>query len=296
MPPEYRTRALVLRTFDQGESDRLVHLFTADLGRVSAIAKGARRSRRRFPGTLELFSTLDVRLVDPPRTSLMRLEGARLVASHEGLTRDLRRYAVGCQLLELLDRLTGERQPNPDLLSFSLGVLGIVADETPDRLLALLVLSKTLARLGYRPELLSCTQCGRALDEARVTFEPRHGGPVCARCLPGDLAEVAGAARPIKVAAGLLAALERGIRTPLRARGELGLAERDVRRLEGLMRRFFQFHIGFELRTARFLVDTMETGDRVDGAAAAGDTPRTWRPEQARSDLPPDPQRPQPRS
>ena len=293
MPPEYRTRALVLRTFDQGESDRLVHLFTAELGRVSAIAKGARRSRRRFPGTLELFSALDVRLVDPPRSALMRLEGARLVTSHEGLTRDLRRYAIGCQLLELLDRLTGERQPSPDLLRFSLGVLETVADETPDPLLALLVLSKTLARLGYRPELLACTLCSRELGDARVAFEPRHGGAVCARCTTAELAEVSDAARP-EIAARLLGALERGIRTPLRRRGELGLDRRDVRRLEGLMRRFFQFHIGFELRTARFLVDTLESGGRAIGAAAVGDTARAWRP--ARADLSPDPQGPQPRS
>ena len=78
MPPEYRTRALVLRTFDQGESDRVVHLYTETHGRVGAIAKGARRSKRRFPGTLEILSLIDVRLVDPPRAQLMRLESAKL--------------------------------------------------------------------------------------------------------------------------------------------------------------------------------------------------------------------------
>ena len=44
MPIEHRTRALVLRTFDQGESDRVVHLYSEALGRIAAIAKGARRS------------------------------------------------------------------------------------------------------------------------------------------------------------------------------------------------------------------------------------------------------------
>jgi len=78
MPAEHRTRALVLRTFDQGESDRVVHLYTRTLGRVGAIAKGARRSKRRFPGTLEILSVVEVRLVDPPRAALMRLESAKL--------------------------------------------------------------------------------------------------------------------------------------------------------------------------------------------------------------------------
>ena len=120
--PEFRTRALVLRTFDQGESDRLVHLYTEELGRVSAIAKGARRSRRRFPGTLEILTVLEARIVDPPRSSLMRIEGAKLAQPFEGLVNHLGRYAIACQLLELLDRFTGEREPSPTLFQFAVGV------------------------------------------------------------------------------------------------------------------------------------------------------------------------------
>ena len=118
---EYRTRALVLRTFDHGESDRLVHLYTESLGRVSAIAKGARRSRRRFPGTLEIFNVLESHIVDPPRASLMRLEGATLRRGFEGLPRALGRYAIASQLLELLDRFTGEHEANPGLYHFAVG-------------------------------------------------------------------------------------------------------------------------------------------------------------------------------
>jgi DNA repair protein RecO (recombination protein O) len=139
MPVEYRTRALVLRTFDQGESDRVVHLYTAALGRVSAIAKGARRSKRRFPGTLEILSVADVRLVDPPRAQLMRLENAKLVRSFEAIPQRLGRYAIACQFLELLDRSTPERQPQPELFSFALGVLDVLDQAEPDALLALLL-------------------------------------------------------------------------------------------------------------------------------------------------------------
>ena len=126
---EIRTRALVLRCFDQRESDRLIHLYTESCGRVSVIAKGARRSRRRFPGVLEILTLLDVRIVDPPRASMMRLEGARLAAPFEGLVNDLGRYAIACQLLELLDRLTGEREANPELFHFAVGVLDVLRVE-----------------------------------------------------------------------------------------------------------------------------------------------------------------------
>lgn len=263
--PEYRTRALVLRTFDQGESDRLVHLYTEQLGRVSAIAKGARRSKRRFPGTLEILTLLEVHIVDPPRSSLMRIEGAKLAEPFEGLVDNLGRYAIACQFLELLDRFTGEHEPSPELFHFARGVLGVLAAEEPDRLLALLVVLKTLARLGYRPQLASCSVCGAALAAPgpAAGFEPRHGGALCADCRePGDAG----------VPAGLLLALEAGVRRPLKERGALGLEGSALFRAQALLDRFFLFHIGADLRTDPFLRSILPL-ERLDAVHPHTDTP-----------------------
>jgi len=264
---EIRTRALVLSHFDQRESDRLVHLYTEDLGRVSAIAKGARRSKRRFPGTLEILTLLDVRIVDPPRASLMRLEGARLIAPFEGLVNDLGRYAIACQLLELLDRVTGEREAAPDLFRFAIGVLDVLRAETPDRLLALLVLVKTISRLGYRPQLASCSACGRAIGvrESGLGFEPRHGGALCADCRDGEV---------FPINARLLLGLEAGLRAPLAQRGSTGLVADDVRRLELCVDRFFRFHIGLELRSMPFLRDLLPLAV-LDGSQRRGENAPT---------------------
>ena len=260
---EYRTAAVVLRTFDYGQSDRLVHLYTEQIGRVSAIAKGARRSRRRFPGTLEIFSRLEVHLVAPPRAQLMRLEGAVLVEPGEGLVQQLGRFAFASQLLEMLDRLTAEGEANPELFRFSAGVLMVLCEERPDRLLALLVLLKTLARLGYRPQLVACARCGRSLPERdRVGFDVAQGGAVCPDCASGEAPAV-----PV----WLLAGLEAGIRTPLRQRGELGIPDRAVGQAERLLSRFLQFHVGFELRTANFLSQIRDL-ECLDGAGVHGDT------------------------
>lgn len=273
MPPEYRTRCLVLRTFDQGESDRVVHLYTETHGRVAAIAKGARRSKRRFPGTLEILSLIDARLVDPPRAQLMRLEGAKLVGAFEGITGNLARYAIACRFLELLDRLTAEREAHPDLFHFAVGVLEVLREAEPDRLLAVLVLAKTLARLGFRPQLTRCAVCGSepAASVAQIAFLPAQGGVVCRAC-----AGVAEGTVPLR----LLRALEAGLRAPLRARFELGLSARDVERVELLVERFFRFQIGTDLRSAAFLRQALadaeeppREGRAVDGIGERGDTP-----------------------
>jgi DNA repair protein RecO (recombination protein O) len=284
MPVEHRTRALVLRTFDQGESDRVVHLYTEALGRVSAIAKGARRSRRRFPGTLEIFSLLEVRLVDPPRAVLARLEGARLVRAFEGIPAHLGRYAVACQFVELLNRATPDREAQPELFHFACGVLEVLDSETPDGLLALLVLAKTLARLGYRPQLVRCALCGADLptDGTRVGFAPGHGGAVCRACAGPDDA---------RIPARLLRALEAGLRQPLRSRREIGLSPRDVPLAGRLVERFFRFHIGFELRSEAFVrgvfADDAARGDSVDAGSGREDTAPPSDPHAATARLEP---------
>jgi DNA repair protein RecO (recombination protein O) len=284
MPIEHRTRALVLRTFDQGESDRVVHLYSEALGRIAAIAKGARRSKRRFPGTLEILSVVDVRLVDPPRAQLARLEGAKLVRAFEGIPARLGRYAIACQFLELLNRATPERQAQPELFQFALGVLDVLDGETPDPLLALLVLAKTLARIGYRPQLVRCALCGADLpsDAGRVGFVPAHGGAVCRACAGPDEA---------RYSALLLRALEAGLRQPLRSRGELGLSERDVDLAARLVERFFRFHIGFELRSEAFLRQVFADGEAapvsVDSTSGRGDTAPPFDPHAATARLEP---------
>jgi len=273
---EYQTSALVLRTFDQGESDRLVHLYSLELGRVSAIAKGARRSRRRFPGTLEILNVVQVRIVESRRSSLLRLDGARLERSFDGLVRPLGRYAIGCILLELLDRYTGDREPHTALFRFAVGALDVVRGEQPDRLLALLLWLKTLAWLGYAPQLAQCGVCSRELAPrgGEVGFDPRHGGAVCRSC-----AQIEASVSP-----RVLLALSAGIRRPLAERTALGLADRDVQRAEALVAHFFRFHLGSDLRSLGFLQQVLPLGP-LHASGFANASPGSGAPSQTRAPL-----------
>ncbi len=217
--------------------------------------------------------------MDPPRAQLMRLEAAKLVGSFEGITSNLGRYAIACRFLELLDRLTAEREAHPDLLHFAVGALEMLREAEPDRLLSVLVLAKTLARLGYRPQLSRCATCGSELPSgsARVAFLPGHGGAVCRSC-----AGPAESTVPVQ----LLRALETGLRQPLRTRAELGLGARDVERAELLVERFFSFQIGTELRTTAFLRQVLADAEEsraharaVDAVGERGDTPPAVAPD-----------------
>ena len=125
---EHRTRALVLRSYDHRESDRIIHLYTETLGKLSVVAKGARRSKKRFSGKLENLTLLDARIVESRRGAMARIDSAILVEPFEALVTSLGSYAIACQFTELLDRLSGEREASPELFEFAVGVLGVLRE------------------------------------------------------------------------------------------------------------------------------------------------------------------------
>ena len=174
------TEALVLRSVDFGESDRIVHLLVPDAGRLTAIAKGARRSVRRFPGTLDLFNHLLVQVERRRTTGLARLEQATLIEAFTPLRREPARFALACYLLELLDRLApegGARADGRRLFGFALAALRTLA--TPRRIdatLRTLLELRALDALGLRPELRHCVRCGSSTQASEARSEPKASG------------------------------------------------------------------------------------------------------------------------
>jgi len=252
--------ALLLRSVDFGESDRIVHLLTPRRGRLTAMAKGARRSRKRFPGTLDLFNLLQVQVERRRPTSMARLEHARLLRSWAALRVDPTRFALACYLLELLDRLAPEGGAPDDmarLFAFAVEALDQVAGEVPDARLRTLLELRTLAAVGLRPELARCVRCGRAVvreaGRATLAFHVADGGPVCRDCAPESPALLA-------VHSGTLRALAQSLRFAPDRLGRIALGGTSLAEARQIMQRFLRFHVGTPLRSERFLDDRLTPG------------------------------------
>ena len=244
--------ALVLRAIDFGESDRIVHLLTREGGRVAAIAKGAKRSVRRFPGALDLFHHLRVQIAARRRGghAMARLDHAVLLSCHGGLRSHPARFALGCYVVELLDRLAPEGAAPGDsrpVFEFGRAALASIASRTPDERMRTFVELRALDALGLRPELGLCTRCGGDLAERGVAgFHVGDGGPVCGRCArEGD--------DLVRVHLGTLRALEQGLRFELAQLERLALGRAALAEARALLGRFQRFHLGVELRSERFL-------------------------------------------
>ena len=185
MPGQFKTEAVVLRTFRYGEADRILHLYTAERGRVGAIAKGVRRVKSRFGGRLEPLFRVNL-VMHEGRGELCTVTQVETVAAHPALRerRDsLERASQACDaVLRLLDSQE-PNQPAYNLLCRELALL----DSDPaaaTRSHALAFRLKLLLAAGFAPELAACAACGDR--EHLGAFSASAGGVVCPGCEAGS--------------------------------------------------------------------------------------------------------------
>jgi DNA repair protein RecO (recombination protein O) len=179
----YRDIGVVLRTYKLRESDRIVVFHTAENGKVRAVAKGVRRTNSRFGGRLEPMS--HVRLLLYRGRELDIVSQAEAVEPLAPMLSSLDRASQGLAVLEAVDQLSLEREPNPQLYRMLVGVLRTIA-ERPAALNVAAFYWKLLSNEGVRPELDVCTSCGQAEpDVAFVAFDLGEGGVRCRNCRTG---------------------------------------------------------------------------------------------------------------
>ena len=182
-----KATALVLRTSDWSESSRIATLWTRELGKVRALAKGGRRLRSAFDSALDLLTVCSIVLIRKSSGSLDLLTEAQVVQRFGRLKSDLSALYAAYYVAELLESWTQENDPHPALFDEALaclGELGSEAGEIGRRLLRFELVF--LAETGYQPVLQRCAGCEGPLDAQRLAFSPAAGGTLCPRCQAGD--------------------------------------------------------------------------------------------------------------
>jgi DNA repair protein RecO (recombination protein O) len=175
--------AVVLRRTVVGESDLVVMLYTRDHGRVSAIARGARSSRKRFGGALGLLVVSEVALGRRTRGGeLWGLERATVIIDHSALAADPIVLGHASYALELVRELTPQDTPDPAILELIVALWdALAAGPSPTALRGFEL--RLCALLGSGVALDRCVACGRddELDVGAI-FDPGRGGVVCRGC------------------------------------------------------------------------------------------------------------------
>ena len=179
------TDAILLRAVAYGESDRVVTLLGRTTGRVSALARGARKSVKRFGGGLGLGASGQAVLRDRSGSELMGLDSFEVHEARIGLGGDIARTAHASYGIELCDWLCGPRHPEPAVYDWLEEFLARIehAGATLERLRVFEL--GLLGRLGIGPSF-DCVACGRGeaeLGDEPVRWHPERGGVVCRNCV-----------------------------------------------------------------------------------------------------------------
>lgn len=183
-------QAIVLGHVDYGEADRIVRLLTAEDGRLAAMARGARRSKRRFAGTLDLGNRVRIQLKSG-KGALPVITEVQLEEGHPHVRGDLARITLMAYACELVAALARENHSEPKLFGLLQVALLVLdgASEAPGAVFRWGLESKALSFAGLTPGLRRCMVCERDFEGEGLRYSPSLGGVVHAHCGSGAVVD-----------------------------------------------------------------------------------------------------------
>jgi DNA repair protein RecO (recombination protein O) len=252
---ECRTTGIVLRSLDYGESDRIVTFATSDFGKLKGIAKGARRSKKRFVNTLEALSCSEVIFSRKGHDSLALIESCHIVDHYPAIRENLDKTLTASSMLELVDQFMHEGKGYDGIFETLQGFLNLLAEGTKIREgLHAFFAVRVLGIAGYAPVLDRCILCNVPLTgDNAYRFSPVKGGVMCRSC---------GKDHPegLPVSLGTIRTLLLSRDLGLDKLGRLTVTSLTVLECEQLLHRFIVHLLGKELKTQHVIREIRNMG------------------------------------
>jgi len=245
MPIQHIT-AIVIHVADQGESDKLVTFYTPQLGKLTAIAKGAKRSIKRFINKLELFSLLSITYHD--QYTIPIISEADLINSHLTIRHTYSSYVQGILMCELIRNWTHENDTDETLFQYVMWFLSHLNRAHKGINYLLLFLAKFYNQLGFQPSISGCSSCGR-LDPmlGPFSFNPSTGGIICQKCSSD--------AQPlIPLSISTVKLLQKAFELPINKLSRLHFMAKSSSEALHLFKRYDRFLLDRELQSWAFII------------------------------------------
>jgi len=181
--PLVRTRGVIIRSQRWGDADRIITVYSPNLGKIRGVARGARRMKTRFGGVLEPFGLVELTLFQKTPEALGQISQIDLVANFSAIRENLTVMTAAARMVRMVEAITVDRDPNYEMFVALVHGLESLSPETDVALTTLLFQIHILGHTGFRPQLDSCAECGQsARYHALQWFSPRLGGMVCEEC------------------------------------------------------------------------------------------------------------------
>ena len=251
--PGFSTEAILLRKIEYGDHDFIISFLTRSNGKISVIAKNAKKSVRRFSGALDLFSVNQIQCTLPQKKkdALVILAQADLENAYANIRSDVLKTGYASYWAELVHAWLEEGKKQSalyDLLSFSLEMLdkGIMEKSV----INLLFLIHFMGISGFSPSLQTCEHCQCDLDQmdqGRIWFDFQKGHLVCTRCAANRTKQ------GMMVSKGTLKQLFWIQDTQMNRTDRIRFSKASIKEGEYLLESFIAFHIGRQFNSLKFL-------------------------------------------
>jgi DNA repair protein RecO (recombination protein O) len=251
----HQTEAIVLKTTDFLEYDKLVTFYTRKLGKVRAVVKGVRKPTSKLAASLGLFAELNLTLFGKRPRELYRVTQTEIISFHYRLREDVDRLTYSSLLIELLNRATGENEPDPELYEFCTGYLTGLEKKVELGSFTLIYLIKLLQITGFAPYLSGCVVCRKPIPnhnkKATFHFNFHKGGIVCSSCQ--NKAVKTRIARPISpISIDSIQFYQSAIYEPVSRSAELTIDRKQGKILLELLLNHIAYHLEGSLKSQKF--------------------------------------------
>ncbi len=255
--PIFSTPAILLRRMDYGDFDVIITFFTLKRGKLSLIAKSAKKSTKRFAGILELFSVLEVVAGTGRGKGLPVLQEATLKQPFSAIRADFRKTAHASYWAELIYNWIEENFKQVALFYLFEHVLSEMdSGRTAEAVLNILFQMRFLALSGHRPNLDHCGLCRTELEKIKqdkISVDLKRGGMLCDRCKSGSPSRMSLTKGTIKqllwVESGNLAKATR-----------IKFADPALKESTEFLEEFVSYHLGKQPRSLKFLRQIRKDG------------------------------------
>ncbi len=244
MTRQVNVQALVLYSRPLGEGDRLLTLYTRELGKISAVAPGARKMKSKLAAAVELFTRGHFLLYRG--RSMYTVTQAAQEGQHQAIRQEMKLYACGLYLAELVTKAVEENEANPAIFELLLeSWQHLETGRTKPVLLTRYFELKLLDLLGYRPHLEGCAGCGKR--RGAICWSDKAGGILCADCGQGD-------AEAFSLSRGTCALAQYLLKVTPSQLASIRVEEEQHKELKRLVQSFYQYwtDIG-SIKSAAFL-------------------------------------------
>lgn len=241
-----KTDAIVIRMIEFSETSLIVTLYSREFGRVSAIAKGARRPKGPFEGAIDLLAICSVEILRKAGDALDLLTEAKLTRRFRAAQKSLERLYCGYYIAEMLRRWTDDGDPHADFYDLAVATIERV-DSQADPLMAITHFEvRAMRMLGHAPATKTCAGCGAEVSRSpqRIPFGHEAGGVLCAACRPRQRS---------------VAMVQRGVLSWVDRLNEAELppqepfSNEDYRQIRALLNRYITISLGSRPRTQSML-------------------------------------------